>query len=200
MISARLVSIDQRSPEWHAWRMRVIGASEVAVLLGRSPWCSWRELVLRKAGALPSPPENAAMTRGRELEQAALVSAQFALGIRLSSGPCIEAPDLRLGASLDAFGEGVVLEIKCPASATSFLRHRQALPYYADQVRQQLWLARAAGLDAHIGVLYIWHPEMPRPIIHEIPYPSARWRDLVAARAKMFWDTVCKIQVRRETP
>ncbi len=196
-MSARTLDLEQRSPEWREWRRRVIGASEVAVLLGRSPWCSWRELVLRKAGVIPEQPDNTAMARGRGLEAGALASASFTLGIRLDPGPCIEDSSLRLGASLDALGEGVVLEIKCPASITSFMRHRRAPAHYADQVRQQLWLARRAGIDAHIGVLYVWHPEMPRPIMHEVSYPSARWRDVVAQRARMFWDAVQKITRRR---
>lgn len=57
-----------RSPEWYAARLAGITASEVAALLGLSPYESAFSLYWRKIGAIPAQPDNTAMSLGRHLE------------------------------------------------------------------------------------------------------------------------------------
>lgn len=56
--------------EWLTWRREGIGASDVAAVLGLSPWASPWSVWADKTGLLPPEPENEAMTAGRWLEAA----------------------------------------------------------------------------------------------------------------------------------
>jgi len=60
------------SKRWLAARDTGIGASEIAAVMGISPWSSPLSLYLRKTGALPEEKDNAAMEWGRNLEEAIL--------------------------------------------------------------------------------------------------------------------------------
>lgn len=56
------------SPEWHAVRARGIGGSDIAAVVGLSPWESPLSLWHRKRGELPDPEDRPEMTWGRRLE------------------------------------------------------------------------------------------------------------------------------------
>lgn len=64
------------SPEWYAARAEGLGGSEIAAVLGLSPFCSRFSLWHRKAGLLGEEPDNAAMSWGRRLEDP--IAAKFA--------------------------------------------------------------------------------------------------------------------------
>lgn len=57
------------SPQWHALRAGGIGASEIAAVLGLSPWESAFSLWQRKAGRIGPAPETDEMTWGKYLEE-----------------------------------------------------------------------------------------------------------------------------------
>lgn len=61
---------EPRSPEWHAARAAGLGGSEVAAVLGLSPWESRFSLWMRKAGLIDPQPDNPEMEWGRRLEPA----------------------------------------------------------------------------------------------------------------------------------
>lgn len=63
------------TPEWYQARREGIGASEVAVAVGLSPWSTPAELYYRKRGELPDIQENDAMRLGRLLEP--VVKSEF---------------------------------------------------------------------------------------------------------------------------
>jgi putative phage-type endonuclease len=65
---AELVDVEYRSPEWYDARRDSIAASEVAALLGLSPWSSPFDLWWLKRTGDDSQPENDEMKRGRRLE------------------------------------------------------------------------------------------------------------------------------------
>jgi putative phage-type endonuclease len=58
------------SPEWHAARLNGLGGSEIAAVLGLSPWESRYSLWHRKRGAIPPQPDKPEMEAGRRLEDA----------------------------------------------------------------------------------------------------------------------------------
>lgn len=64
------------SPAWHEARRETVSASEIAAVLGLSPWTSPFDLWWEKRTGQPSEPENRAMRRGKRLE--ALILADFA--------------------------------------------------------------------------------------------------------------------------
>lgn len=64
------------SPEWHEARRHGISASDVAAVLGLSPWESPYSLWHRKAGTLGAKDDNPSMRWGRRLEDA--IADEFA--------------------------------------------------------------------------------------------------------------------------
>jgi putative phage-type endonuclease len=58
----------QNTPEWHALRTNGIGGSEVAAIVGLSPWESRFSLYHRKAGTLGEKESNAGMSWGTRIE------------------------------------------------------------------------------------------------------------------------------------
>jgi putative phage-type endonuclease len=64
------VTTDTGRTEWLAWRQEGIGASDVAAILGLSPWASPWSVWADKCGLLPPEPDNEAMAAGRWLEAA----------------------------------------------------------------------------------------------------------------------------------
>ncbi|ALG06825.1 hypothetical protein AOZ06_07685 [Kibdelosporangium phytohabitans] len=72
----RLGSFEPGSAEWHAARATRLGASEIAAVLGLSPWESKFSLWHRKAGLVPPLEETEEMAWGRHLE--APIASRFA--------------------------------------------------------------------------------------------------------------------------
>lgn len=68
-MSARLIgTFDAGSPEWHAARAHGVGGSEIAAILGLSPWESRFSLWHRKAGMVGGVEETPEMEWGKRLE------------------------------------------------------------------------------------------------------------------------------------
>ena len=64
----RFVDFDQGSPEWLAWRDEGIGASELPIILGISPYCTPYKLWQRKMKFEEDQISTKAMEKGNELE------------------------------------------------------------------------------------------------------------------------------------
>jgi putative phage-type endonuclease len=63
-------AVDTTRADWLAWRQGGIGASDVAAILGLSPWASPWSVWADKAGLLPPLPDDEVMAAGRWLEAA----------------------------------------------------------------------------------------------------------------------------------
>lgn len=67
--AAELVGVfEPQSPEWYAARSGGLGGSEIAAVMGFSPWCSRFTLWHRKAGLVGEEADNKGMSWGRRLE------------------------------------------------------------------------------------------------------------------------------------
>lgn len=64
----RIGTFEVESPEWLAARSQGLGGSEIAAVLGLSPWCSKFTLWHRKAGMVDREQETPAMSWGKRLE------------------------------------------------------------------------------------------------------------------------------------
>ncbi len=64
----RIGTFEPNSPEWHAARAAGVGASEIAAVVGLSPWESHFSLWHRKAGMIPPDGETLIMRMGAVLE------------------------------------------------------------------------------------------------------------------------------------
>lgn len=65
-----MTAVDTTRADWLAWRRDGIGGSDIAAILGLSPWASPWSVWADKAGLLPPEPDNEAMAAGRWLEAA----------------------------------------------------------------------------------------------------------------------------------
>ncbi len=75
--AVRVGTFEPGSPEWHAARASGLGASEIAAVVGLSPWESPWSLWQRKAGNIGQPADTDEMAAGRDFESA--IADRFAL-------------------------------------------------------------------------------------------------------------------------
>jgi putative phage-type endonuclease len=143
----KVIPLEQRTPEWHAWRAGAdidgprITATDIPVIMGVSPFATAYELWLRKTGRAPPQPMNWAMRRGVYWEPyaRALVEKQRR---QVYMDCCVEHPDIPwAAASLDGltplFDE--LLEIKVPGEEAHALAILGEVPlWYYPQVQWQL--------------------------------------------------------------
>lgn len=92
------------TPEWHEQRRHKLGTSEVAAILGLSPFASPKQIWLEKTGRLP-PFEGSPATRaGQRLERAVLDQAEEDLGpLQRDVAVAAKSIDCPLVATLDGW-------------------------------------------------------------------------------------------------
>lgn len=138
----KIVNVLQRSPEWHAWRASgKITATDCAIIMCESPYCTYNELLQKKLGLLAETEENDHMRRGVLLEDEARQFFEDISGYKMAP-LCVEH-QIRSwqAASLDGIDleHKTMLEIKCPSNRNHELVKTQGLPgiYYL-QIQHQL--------------------------------------------------------------
>lgn len=129
----RIIDLEQRTPEWHAFRKGKIGASMAAAILGIDPWKTklqlWEDIILERSTKVTE-----AMQRGIDLEDTAL--RYFNTNKHPPFKPAviqmIDYP--QIFASLDGFSGNYHVEIK--------ITKKQGLPqnYYAQLQHQMMVL------------------------------------------------------------
>ncbi len=176
----------QGTPEWHEWRKGGIGASEIAAVLGISPWKTAFQLFQEKTGGNVETFVNAAMRRGNELEAAAIFDLEVEHSIEVDRSRTLfehaTCPYLR--ASLDGMThDGIVVEVKCPGLG-QYEAMREAIPdYYMAQVQQQMLVTEASG-----ALFWVWHPERGG-YLHQVE-PDEKWRKRIIEAGGEFWQRV----------
>lgn len=151
-----LVRHEQGTPAWKRWRLDGLGGSDVAAVLGLSPFAdATRERLLHEKATGAERETNFEMRRGTRLEPVA--RELYALHADCDVDVvCVEHPDAPwVRVSLDGLcrprdrGDGPwapwVLELKCPNWKVHDLALAGLLPaYYRVQVQ---WQLLATGLD-----------------------------------------------------
>lgn len=158
----QIIDIEQRSPEWHEFRERKIGASDAAAILGVSPFETrlelWERLAFKKERK-----KTHAMQRGTELEPKALAWVNNKLKVNFE--PKViksnEYPDIF--ASLDGFemkgSMPFLLEIKCPGRQDHLEAVNGKVPdHFYPQVQHQMHVADVdemvyCSFDGHKGAI-----------------------------------------------
>lgn len=137
----------QGSQEWLDFRKGKIGASDVAAILGLSPWETKLQIWERMHGG-KTKEKNEAMQRGNDLEPEALSAANM-----MFSGGAIFLPTVLqskknpdLIASLDGYREWMgireILEIKCPGEEDHSIAQKNKIPEkYYPQLQHQMMIA-----------------------------------------------------------
>lgn len=146
----KIIEIPQRSQEWFDFRRGKIGSSDIASIMGVSPWETpyecWERILLDK-----KIPENAPMKRGIQLEARALqiLNAQTGREYRPIVLQSLRSPDLIC--SLDAYWESpegliYIAEIKCPGKKTHNVAETGNIPdHYYPQLAYQQYVTSAVN-------------------------------------------------------
>lgn len=135
---------EQRSKEWHDWRNSGIGASEIAAIMGDSPWMSAQDLWELKKGIRPPQAMNFAMQRGVDLEPLALSHFENMTGEIMQPLCASHSEHPFILASFDGISadRSLHVEIKCPGLKSHELALRGVVPkHYQWQIQQQLLVA-----------------------------------------------------------
>ncbi len=143
--------------EWLEWRKTKIGASDIPVIMGESPYCTSYELWKRKVGFSSDQQVNPAMQYGIDTECHVRQVASNALGVKFD--PVVfqsEEMDWAI-ASLDGYaedekGKRIGVEIKCCSESDYDLAQNGKIPpKYWGQVQ---WQMEVADLDEHYYAAY----------------------------------------------
>lgn len=147
----KFIELEQRTPEWHAWRKAGITATEAAVILGLSPYQTpWRLWSEKTGKALPPKLDDNPFVRfGLENEIVARQLFEVAHDevVLPACGECDDDPLFR--ASFDGLtADNEPVEFKCPGTRTleevrTLREESAAYKLYYVQVQHQLLVSGA---------------------------------------------------------
>jgi putative phage-type endonuclease len=157
----RIVDLVQGSPEWVAWRLKVIGASRTAAILGKCPYSTPYDVWCELTGRKPAFEGNEATERGKQMEDPARAAYEMHCGFIEAKPVCVLHPTLDfIGASLDGLDLNtmVPVEIKYASERSHKLALSGEVPeHYFYQVQHQLLCVP----DAPYGHYWSYRPENP---------------------------------------
>lgn len=191
MTSAIIIPAPQRSPEWHAARLKGIGSSDAPIVTGDSPWGDLLTLYAVKCGIIDPPNiDTPATDWGIRLEDVVATWWSETQGKQVDKADhLLQHPDLPwMLASLDryVYGESALLEVKTARYADEQWGKAgtaEIPPHYLIQVQHQL---AVTGYDvAYVAVLFTGSD--PRP--YEVPRDQ-QTIDLLTELEGEFWDCV----------
>lgn len=184
--------MEQQSTDWFVWRSQGIGSSDVAAILGLSPFHTPLQLWRIKTGLDPQVADSVATYHGRKYEPKA--RACFELTSFKDYIPKLfqsqQYPFMRV--SLDGWYEEdrEVLEIKCPGKETLALAERGEIPdYYRAQIQYQLFVA-----DGKRAIYFAFNPETEKGFEIEV-FPDEEFMKQMVAAVIDFW-----MRVQRKKP
>lgn len=145
----QIVDIRPRTPAWHTWRAKGIGASESAIILSRSPYKTPWQLWAEKSGLQlpPSLEHNPHVQRGIRLEPRARAMIETRYQELLLPLCAVSTAYPFLQASFDGINSlGEPVEIKCPSDtvfeqAKAEGMNADVVKLYSIQVQHQLLVA-----------------------------------------------------------
>lgn len=135
---------DQNTEEWLEWRRQKIGASDIPIILGVSPYCTPLTLWKRKLGFENAPPMHAGMKFGHDNEPRVRELMQQKLEMRFDPETKQHQEHEWAIASLDGYNEekGVIIEIKCCNANDHEKAQEGKVPEkYYPQVQWQMFVA-----------------------------------------------------------
>lgn len=168
------INIDQRSPEWLELRRTKIGASDIPVIMGTSPWGSIPSLIKEKRGEGKTF-FNEHMQRGVLKESDILDAVEKEIGVQLERSPVYVKEDSPfVMASLDGLtADGsMIVEAKAPSMRKHTEYKETGIPIYYYQ--QMQWQMYASGIQKAVfsswcdGDLYLEDVDYDPKVIEEI--------------------------------
>lgn len=184
--NVKIAAIAQDSRQWHDWRAQGIGGSEIAAIMGKSPFSTAYRVFEEKVGLRDQQESNFAMERGKRLEPVARAAYEEIIGEPVQP-VCVQRTDKPwLRCSLDGASMDLdhLVEIKVPGQSTIELARKQKLPeHYMLQVQYQMLVTGAESADFVVydhatGELIIVLVERDEKLISEIEAAADEfWHD-----------------------
>lgn len=146
----KLIKIDQRTPEWHAWRngedlpdgLPRITATTASIVAGTSRFKTKHQLWREMTGKAEAPPAGFAAKKGAQKEDTVLKHYIQEVGFNVAP-VCIQSSNTPwVAASLDGFNlkRRRAAEFKCNGASTHEMAARGEIPpYYFDQMQWQIF-------------------------------------------------------------
>lgn len=180
----------QGSIQWHEFRSKGIGSSDIATIMGVSPFGDIYTLWLDKTNQLPEEKKfkgNWATERGSRLEPIVREKYEKQMGLKFPDDIAIHKEFTFMRCSFDGINHDIkrVLEIKCPGK----IAHQTALmgkvpDYYYPQCQ---WLLMVSGYN---DLDYVsWDGESEDLVIVRVNADKEYQSKMIEA-AKSFWDLV----------
>ena len=184
-----IVTQEQGTPEWLAWRQQGIGASDASSIMGESRFKSAEALLHEKRSKTFNFSQNEAMAKGVQLEPVARRRYIETTGIEMHP-ICLQSTRYEwLRASLDgiSINHDAVVEIKCGASAYRHAaKYRDVPVYYYGQLQHILAITDLASLD--FWCFWPGSPEILIPVLRNEPYI-----EYLLEREADFWSQVISL-------
>lgn len=187
-MSYRVVNLMQGSAEWHSFRKRHIGASEIASVMGKCPYTTAYERYLEKAENYERETSSDSMRKGAEMEPEIRRWFEEQTGIYLMPQviESIEYP--WMSASLDGISlDGdVFVEIKFNNRENHLLaKSGQLVEHHNIQMQTQY---KVSGDETKNKGYYISHHNGENIIVYV--ERDARIGDEIVEKGKEFWEMV----------
>jgi len=177
------------APAWHAQRLSGIGGSDVAAVVGVSPWKTPLELWREKRGELAPFPDSPVMEWGRRLEPVIVRAYAEATGRRVERPPMLRHPEHGfMIANLDGVADGeLVLEVKAARTAHGWGEPGTAFVPQPYLLQVQHYMAVARLPLAEVAVLIGGHDFR----IYRVPEDRVLQALMIEAEAD-FWERVLR--------
>lgn len=177
------VEITQGSAEWLELRKNHIGASDIPIIMGVSPFGEKPyDLWLEKTGRREARKTNGAMQRGKDMEPIARQAYIDKYGRNMKATVLVHNT-LPIIFSLDGVSndDKIVLEIKNPLYAKSVeaMRNTPVRTDYLVQVQAQL----LGGFE--VGHLFLYHPDC-EDVLKEV-LPDVKFQSTLIEHVEKFW-------------
>jgi putative phage-type endonuclease len=179
--------MEQQTNEWIDFRKNHIGASDIAAIIGISPWKTAYTLWLEKTGKKKEDDPNIFMLKGQEIEAEAREAYMKLTGNIVMPSVCTSEKWDIAAASLDGVSEdgSLIVEIKHPSSRIYEMATNGKIPeYYECQIQWQLWVnERAKEGD------YFCYKDKDQQALITI-YPDKTYQEELVRAAKEFWECI----------
>jgi len=178
------MELKQNTPEWLAHRKNCIGASDIAAIIGVSPWITAFDLWEIKMG-LKEVVQNAAMKRGQDMEEIARLSYIFLKGEHVAPVVLTHKERPFMIASLDGYNAEIPLavEIKCGNKQDHLKAGKKGIipDKYYPQLQHQIEVAGLDSID-----YFSYYPDLD-PVVIKVER-NQEYIDNLLAREAEFYD------------
>lgn len=179
--------MEQGTNEWLLWRQKGIGSSDVAIIMGLSPWKTAYQLWLEKGDKVKvENGENFATRRGHENEPKARAHVELLTGKSWPADLIIDEKKPHYRVSLDGRCGDEILEIKVPSiklvDDVETLGLQGIPDYYMVQMQYQLLVSKAKRC-----MFVCFHPERNK-ISSVWVEPDEVWLKKIVKAVDDFWD------------